>query len=259
MALDEALMRRASREPETTPWVLRFYRWSPPCLSLGRHQCLSRDPNARLEEPIIRYQCLCAEKGIDLVRRATGGRAILHYHELTYSLVVPEAGVDVVASYRALSEGLRLGLRRLGLEAEFGHAQGKALASRENCFSISARADLLVDGVKVVGSAQMRTAHALLQHGSIPVDRDAELERLIYGVEDPAQAAPSLRELLGRVVGMEEMEEALLAGFTETWGVAPAESSPTPDELLDTHRLMKLKYARDAWTWRGDAEAAAEG
>lgn len=251
MAVDEVLLRRTHERPEAAGTTLRFYQWTPPCLSLGRHQWVGRGTEG-VPEPLARLRSLCRELGLGLVRRPTGGRAILHHRELTYSIVMPDTGSDVVESYKALSEGLRLGLRRLGLEAEFGRARGAALASRENCFSISARADLLVAGTKVVGSAQMRTSQALLQHGSLPLERDRELEALLYGADDPGHALPAISHLARRSVSSTELEAALLAGFEEAWGVPWEEIPLTPDEASAANRLAATKYASDTWTMRGE-------
>jgi lipoate-protein ligase A len=172
MAVDEALLLCA---PETSAPVLRFYSWNPLCLSLGRFQ---------------KWQFEDAEPlPFDVVRRPTGGRAVWHQYEVTYSIVLHEGllpceASSVVGSYRWLSEGFLRGLQALGVRAEIASGAERTgvkpiakepstrLAAETNCFDAATRADFVVDGRKLLGAAQCRHGGALLQHGSLLLDID---------------------------------------------------------------------------------------
>ena len=159
MALDEELLDAVAAG--TSPPTLRFYGWSPPCLSLGYFQ----------PAELVDLEA-CGRFHVDLVRRPTGGRAILHDRELTYSLSLPLAALGeeqgVVASYRRLSLALVAGLRQAGYPVQ---AQPQAVDHRREpspaCFDRPAQHEVLLGGRKVVGSAQVRRGGALLQHGSV--------------------------------------------------------------------------------------------
>lgn len=177
MACDAWLLQRAvagCREP-----VLRFYRWSRPTLSLGYHQ--------RLLEP--HWPALAAAGLIDLVRRPTGGRAVLHAGSLTYALIWPAAPRDRIAAYRRACGWLQAGFAGLGLPLQFGSRAGRGQPS--NCFALGTSADLChANGVKRVGSAQLWRRGQLLQHGSVLVAPPAALWQQVF-----ARAAPALPAL----------------------------------------------------------------
>ena len=251
MALDEALWRLSPRP------VLRLYRWALPTLSLGRHQRLS----APILEALERER---EEEEIALVRRPTGGRAVLHdpIHELTYSVVHPSAGMGtVLESHKKIHEALALGLRRLGLEAEL--APGRRDRTGVACFAAPSRTELMVKDRKVAGSAQVRDGHALLEHGSLPLRLDpARLARLLgdEGLQTMlAREAAGLWEFLPGLKLM-ELEAAVIAGFAERFKVAFLEDRPTPEELALAEELTE-KYESPKWTLHGrwSMKAAAAG
>jgi lipoate-protein ligase A len=185
--------------------VLRFYTWDPPALSLGRFQ----------GEEGLNLKAL-ERRGWDLVRRPTGGRAVLHQHELTYSLILPPDivdGVGVRTSYTVLTALLNSGLRRLLPSAEPVTGPACNARTREpNCFALVSECDTLVPGGKLVGSAQARHRGALLQHGSILLDADREAWADILG---SAGRLVTLRDLLGRTPEVQEVAQAIRDGFTE--------------------------------------------
>lgn len=202
MALDVALLDAAAREEQ--PPTLRFYSWQPPCVSLGRFQALEA----------IRTEYL-ALRGWDLVRRPTGGRAVLHHLELTYSIVLPPSvvgGVGVRSSYALLVECLNRGLATLLPHAAPPTAPAcNARTSREaNCFALAGECDTLVAEGKLVGSAQVRKGGALLQHGSILLDAEPEAWAALFGT---AGRLVTLRRLLGKTPQPERVAEAVMAGF----------------------------------------------
>lgn len=247
MACDEALLW-AHAQGQSPPTV-RFYRWQPPCLSLGYAQSFSRSVRADV----------CARLGIDIVRRLTGGRAILHDAELTYSVVVREellgVGPGILPAYRHLSQGLLLGLRRLGVEASLvgraREAARRAGAADPACFAAAAACDLVVGQVKLVGSAQARKWGAILQHGSLLLRPDRT--RLDAVLQRPpgagGEAWTSLSEL-GVTCSWEELTAALAAGFAEALNVSFEPAPCSPAEQAHTEALATQKYATRAWRER---------
>lgn len=247
MALDEAL---AASVRAGGPPALRFYRWSPPCLSLGRNQPADGYDRAALRA-----------RGIDVVRRPTGGRAVLHHRELTYSVAVRDGALGAPRdAYRAVNRALVAGLARLGVAAELhagsgGRAPSPSLAP---CFEKPVEGEVTAGGGKLVGSAQRRWDGVLLQHGSIPLEDDqaALAELLAEPWRAPAgAAAASLSGLLGRVPGWEELTSALAEGWRESLGVELAEAAPTPAERRRAEAL-RARYADAAWTWHASAPLA---
>ncbi len=203
MARDVALLDAAAREEIDS--TLRFYAWLPPAVSLGRFQ----------KADGINLEAL-HRKGWDLVRRPTGGRAVLHQHEVTYSIILPPSVVGnagVRTSHAVLTELLNAGLRRLLPETSelIPPPNCDARASRTpNCFALTSECDSVTDAGKLVGSAQARHEGALLQHGSILLDADREAWTEIFG---ECGCLVTLRELLGRVVEPSEVHRALLEEF----------------------------------------------
>jgi lipoate-protein ligase A len=220
MAIDEALLEAVIRRE--SPPVLRLYAWSPPCLSLGHAQPLG----------VVDQQAVAA-LGWDLVRRPTGGKAILHTDELTYSVVGraddPRLEGGVLASYRRLSAGLLRGLGSLGLAPPDLQLSGEAATGDPDnpvCFEVPSPYELTWRGRKLCGSAQLRRRGGVLQHGSLPLTGD--LGRICAGLElpDREQARRSVRDravtleqALGRPIGWEEAAAALAQGFRATFGL----------------------------------------
>lgn len=206
MALDDAILDavRAGESPST----LRFYRWDRPTLSLGYAQSLDG-----LDLGALR------DAGAALVRRPTGGRAVLHPGgdaELTYSLAATGLPDGVTASYRLIADALVAGLAAFGLAAAVAPAATRPGRSPA-CFASGTRADLVVGARKIVGSAQVRRAGAVLQHGTIYLRRPTELAvRLLPDERDVADLA----SLAGREPAWHEVRDALAAGVLAAFGVA---------------------------------------
>jgi lipoate-protein ligase A len=255
MAVDEAILD--AHLQGVCPPTLRVYRWSPPALSLGYFQ----DLEAEIE--IKR----CSELGMDIVRRLTGGRAVLHHDELTYSVVASEEyGLpkSLAESYRFLNEGLRAAYGILGLDiccAESERRPSLSACFSTACFSSAGLADLTYQGRKLCGSAQFRKGSALLQHGSLPISLDA---RSFFSVlkfassamreralADFAEKAASLSDILGRRIGWQELKEALFRGFQTSLGIELHEEPLTPGELDLSQRLAREKYRGLDWNHDG--------
>jgi len=211
MAIDEALLRL--HVPGESRPTLRFYRWSPAAVSLGYFQ---------KRHAIDLYAC--RKLGLEVVRRTTGGGAVLHQNDLTYS-VVADSGQGIPSSldaaYRLLCKGLLAGFRRLGFEAEIGREETASPPS-DICFVHAAIADIVYQGRKFVGSAQTWQGASLLQHGSIVLEPQEETWSVIIKTDsqDALRAQiksriTSLREILGRGTDLGELKGAIMAGLTE--------------------------------------------
>ena len=238
MALDEALMARARRSGET---VLRVYGWSTPTLSLGRNQ------RARG----IYRDDLLADRGIQVVRRPTGGRALLHHREVTYSVTAPcSAEEPLLAAYEQINALLMKALASLGVPVLAARPVARASGpTTAPCFAEPARGELELDGRKLVGSAQWRERDALLQHGSILLDDDqSSIAELMH---DPVRApAPAtLRDALGRAPVMREVADALFDVVRSSVDRSARPLEPDRELLEDSGRLA-AHYRDDAWTWR---------
>lgn len=253
MAVDEAI-HRACQSGTAMP-TLRFYQWRPACLSLGYFQDVEREVNL---ETLRR-------EGIDLVRRATGGKAVLHDDELTYSVVVSEKDLPgtVLETYHRISEALVEGLRTMGIPAtlaalEHGVTSRDPRFRQAACFSAPSWYEIVSDGRKVIGSAQNRKNGFILQHGSIPLTFDAaKVIRCVRTVspEHFARAeaflrrkAAGLSEVAGRPVGRDELENHLIEGFKTVlgWDLEPGALSSEEVALAD--KLEVEKYGDGRWT-----------
>jgi lipoate-protein ligase A len=253
MAIDEAILT-AVAEGRSRP-TLRFFAWEPPCLSIGYNQ-------AMMDEVDITR---CQQAGVDVVRRPTGGRAILHTDELTYSIVAPQgeprvAG-GVVESYRRLSAGLVRGLRFLGVDvvqAEAGHGQDADVSAA--CFDAPSAYEVTAGGKKLVGSAQVRRRGAVLQHGSLPLRGD--ITRICHYLVVPSEErreelrqelrarATSLELILGRVVPFAQVVEALVKGFSEGLNLHLEPRELSEHELALVQQFRREKYTAEAWNFR---------
>jgi lipoate-protein ligase A len=239
MALDEALMDRARRTGET---VLRVYAWSEPTLSLGRNQ---RALGAYRDHVL-------AERGIGVVRRPTGGRALLHHREITYSVTAPcEGSGALLTAYGRINALLTSALGALGVPVVVARPRTRALApSAAPCFAEPAFGELTLNGRKLVGSAQWRDRDALLQHGSILIDDDQSSIAGLMREPGPATPAPAtLRDAMGRAPVMAEVADAL-HDAVRTLADPDALPLEVDDELAQDAARIAAHSRDDAWTWR---------
>lgn len=239
MAVDEAL---AGSVADGGAPVLRFYRWEPACLSLGRNQ----PARGRYD-----LEALDAA-GIEVVRRPTGGRAVLHRRELTYSVAAPEGLLGGLReAYLAINRALVAGLRRLGVDARLQPAGGRApVPSLAPCFAEPVEGEVAAGGRKLLGSAQRRLGHVVLQHGSLPLHDDQSLVAAFVASSEPAMDAPpaTLAALLGREPAWEELTGALTGGWAEAFGARTCSSALTEVETARAREAAE-RYASPAWTW----------
>ncbi|TCS78226.1 lipoate--protein ligase family protein [Tepidibacillus fermentans] len=257
MALDEALLEWHSQGK--IPPTIRFYGWKPATLSIGYFQKIHKEINI---EKVKKY-------GLGLVRRLTGGRAVLHDQELTYSVIVsenyPDMPKSVTEAYRVISQGLLYGFQELGLNAYF--SVPKTEEEKENlknprssvCFDAPSWYELVLEGKKVAGSAQTRQKGVILQHGSILIDLDENKlfdlflypnervrERMQRGFKNKAV---TIQDVAKREVSLEEVRQAFKKGFERGFEIELEPYELTPQELDEVNHLAVTKYENDEWNF----------
>lgn len=246
MAVDEVLLGGVAAG--SAPPTLRFYQWAPACLSLGYFQTFDVVDLAG-----------CRRLGVDIVRRPTGGRAILHDRELTYSVALPlrmlgDEGA-VLPSYHRLSLALERGLNRLGVPVVLAPESAAQPVPDHGpvCFDRPSPHEILLDGRKLVGSAQVRRATAILQHGSILIE--PRIDRLVACLRLPDGPAGRFED---GVAGLAEVGDfgpasiatALADAFAEEFGAPLGLAELRPDERQAAEALVASKYQSTAWTER---------
>jgi len=223
MAIDAELLDRADG---TGASFLRLYRFDPPCLSLGRNE-----PAARYDHTEI------ARRGLDVVRRPTGGRAVWHEHEVTYAVAAPLAAFGSLRNaYYTVHERIAAALRSLGAGATLAPHQpppSGRVDQPASCFATPAGGEVLVAGRKLVGSAQVRKRSAFLQHGSILLDGSQEIVRVVSRQASPVSCETTLSGVLRRPVSFHEVADAIVAA----WG---ATKSPPPTSTALLSHLAPL-------------------
>jgi lipoate-protein ligase A len=234
MGLDEALLEGVASG--ALP-VLRFYGWSPPAVSVGYFQGLREEVDL---EAAKRF-------GFDLVRRISGGGAVLHKSELTYSIIMPLnhplAGNSLEESYRTLCAGLGEGLALLGIESAFSGIN-----------------DILAGGKKISGNAQTRRMGCLLQHGTVLLDNDVDMMFAVLKVpaekirgkliSEVKERVTNLASILGREIPFAEALTAFSGGFARALSLDYREDRPSPQEEDRARRLGTEKFSAEAWLFR---------
>lgn len=252
MAVDEAIMRAvgAGHQPPT----LRVYGWMPPALSIGYGQRVSEVD-----------QALVYAHGWDIVRRPTGGRAILHIDELTYSIALPAdhllAHGGVVESYQAISRALLHMLENLGGAARADPMLNNAPKSLTSvCFDTPSHYEITVNAKKLIGSAQVRRAGGVLQHGSLPLTGDIAriCDGLVYTGEAAREMARqqvreraiTLADAVGREITWLQAAEALISAATETFDIHLSAGVLSEQERQAADELEQKVYTTSEWTLR---------
>ena len=258
MAMDEALLDWHSEG--LIPPVIRFYEWKPATLSIGYFQSVQKEVNMESVEA----------QGLGFIRRPTGGRAVLHEHELTYSVVVsekyPDMPTTVTEAYRKISEGLLKGFQHLGLDAYFSvpgtEEELESLKKPKTavCFDTPSWYELVVAGRKVAGSAQTRQKGVILQHGSILLDLDIEKlintfrfsskeekERVQASV---SQKAVAINKLLQEEISIDMCKQAFKNGFEDALHIDLIEFRLTSEQESYVKKLVNERYGRKEWNFR---------
>ena len=248
MAADEALLDSFIQK-NSLP-TLRIYSWEPMCLSLGYFQNI----NSRNIEKL-------KENNIDLVRRPTGGRGVLHTDEITYSIIIdeeyPGISKNVTTSYKQLIKGIKFGLEYLGLTPLLMPLPQKSEKKAKNssvCFDSPSWYELLIEGKKVVGSAQMRRKGAILQHGSIKLKFDPGLVSSIFGTNKKQReylknAATGIFDL-DPTLKKEDCVNAILKGFEKAFEIQLVREGYNAFEKARTKELSKNKYSLNEWNFK---------
>lgn len=259
MAIDELLYEQARRGER--PPTLRFYGWEGDWVSFGYFQKLERALNLDVARRL----------GVRAVRRSTGGKAVVHSEDLTYSVVCGDApawglGFTLKESYRQISRALASGFLRLGLPVDAPAPVKKSAGRGESvftngmmpCFAALSDYEIAVGGKKLAGSAQRREGKAFLQHGSIPLTRrNRELaERVLLasqnkGAQRLRSRYATLEEALGEPAEWEKVLRALKGGFEETFGVRLMKEDSAA--IMERARPLTKKYADAGWNRRGSA------
>ncbi|MFC0853164.1 lipoate--protein ligase family protein [Halalkalibacter oceani] len=258
MALDEALLTWHSEG--RIPPTIRFYGWDPATLSIGYFQKVEKE--IHLDK--------VREYGLGFVRRPTGGRAVLHDQELTYSVIVSEEHPDMPATvteaYRVISQGILEGFTDVGLEAYFSIPRTEEeLSSLKNprsavCFDAPSWYELVVEGRKVAGSAQTRQKGVILQHGSIILDIDEDKlfdlfkypservrERMQRNFRNKAVAINALRS---EPLTMEEAKQAFRKGFEKGLNITLEPYTLSKEEDEEVRQIARNRYETDEWNFR---------
>ncbi|MGZ9235650.1 MAG: lipoate--protein ligase family protein [Anaerolineales bacterium] len=252
MAVDEAILEHIARRESVS--TLRLYAWDPACLSLGHAQPIADVDGARLKE-----------RGWEVVRRATGGRAILHTDELTYSVTGsaddPVLAGGVLESYNRLAQALLLAIKSVGVPVEMkeGKANGNSVPNPV-CFEVPSTYEITVNGKKLIGSAQARKKEGVLQHGSLPLTGD--LTRICQALtfenesarENAAQRllarATTVESALGRALSWEEGAQAFIHAFETQLGLCFERGKLSDSESKRVKELVEEKYGHPSWTER---------
>lgn len=254
MAVDESILEHIQRG-ESQP-TLRLYSWKPACLSLGHAQSFADVDMERVKA-----------NGWEVVRRLTGGRAILHTDELTYSVTgsteEPVLAGGILESYNRLAQALMFAMRELGLPVEMkedvGHASSMTSANPV-CFEVPSTYEITVNGKKLIGSAQARKKEGVLQHGSLPLTGDLTriCQALIF--KDEAAREVAAQRLLARATTVESIigvetdwetaAQAFVRGFEAQLGISFQRGEMSQSEFERAEELVNEKYANAVWTER---------
>jgi lipoate-protein ligase A len=260
MAIDEAILL-AVASGESLP-TIRFYGWQPATLSIGYFQKVQE-----INLHVLR------EEQTGFVRRLTGGRAVLHEHELTYSIIVPEdyPGIprQVTEAYRVLSEGLLIGYQALGLDAKMMQYQSEQDAQfamqsappSAACFDAPSWYEVVVDGRKVAGSAQIRKNNVLLQHGSILLEHDTDkLFRYLHAADQHMitqlknhfnEKSVTINDLLRfrnrKASSLQDIEPMFKQGLRKALAIDLQDGHLSDKENQLTVELIARKYGNEAW------------
>jgi len=233
MALDLALAESV-RNKISGP-VLRFYDWEQPTISLGYNQDVEQLDLAA-----------CRQAGVKVVRRPTGGRAVFHFNEFTYSVIAPQEdpllGGPVLDTYRTIAQALVAGLEHLGIESELQRSQSAGASVKDSplCFAAAGRYEITASGKKILGSAQRRIQGIILQQGSLLLAQDQNLAPFY---KQAAEAnATTAEELLGRKVTFEEASGHMLRGFQLGWGAEFTQVPANPGELKAAEKFLSQVY-----------------
>lgn len=253
MAIDEWLLIEHSKG-NIQP-TIRFYGWERPSLTVGHFQNVERTIDFH---GIQKHNC-------DFVRRLTGGSAVLHDDELTYSIIVTESHPKIPKSvndaYYVLAKGLLEGYRLLGVQADFAIPEKERLRERSAvCFEVPASYEMIVDGKKISGNAQTRKNGVLLQHGSIPMSFNSDMLFDLFKFSNDkirerqrtsfVKKATSINEIMQKEHTYNELKDAFLLGFKKSLQIDLQPLKLTEENWKEINELANKKYRTDEWNLR---------
>lgn len=258
MAIDEALL--LAHEAGATPPILRVYGWNAPTISLGYAQKTAQEVNLST----------CRQRGVGIIRRPTGGRAVLHDQEVTYSLILPTAlfpETDTLTEhYRRIGLALSAALQQLGLPVHLERGRRRQSAARlpasPACFSALARYEISVAGKKIVGSAQKRLRNSLLQHGSIPLELDrARLFQCLQTaaehqtdlIQEAYATMTAVNEVATSPISTSTIHRALQNELAAAFDIEFIHDTLQAAEQRLATELRNTKYATQSWNYTGAA------
>ena len=242
MAVDDYLFQSLGDKPKT---YLRFYRWEKPTVSLGYSQNIQKvvDVNS------------CQKLGIDIVRRMTGGKLVLHHKEVTYSLCSSDIKAFtsmLMDSYRIISQALMRGLEKMGLKPNLAETPPSSYKRGDlPCFSYPAQNEIEIKGKKIVGSAQKRAGSKFIQHGSIPLEEDEGLLESVTSLkgEKSEERKISLSEALGKKVSFDWAVEYLISGISDFFEIILIPKDFNAEEKEAILKIQKEQYENSEWTF----------
>ena len=242
MAVDDYMFQSLGEEATT---YLRFYRWNEPTVSIGYSQKAAKVVNLDF----------CRRNGIDIVRRITGGKLVLHHKEVTYSVCSSDTDIfsqKLMDSYKLISEALNCCLYRMGIESHLAKGTASEYArGAMPCFAQPARDEIEMDGKKIIGSAQKRTGKKFIQHGSIPLEKEAELliSASQSGQKEPIVKMTTLSEALGKKVDFDWAVEHFISGMSDYFRVRPTPRAFSTKELDAIQKIQIERYENPDWTY----------
>ncbi len=259
MALDEAISD--SVRDASSPPTIRVYGWNPSAVSLGYAQKLNEEVDPEI----------CGRYGIQIVRRQTGGRTVLHADELTYCVIAPEdhpaIGKSPYENYRRVSEALLGALKRIGVPGELSAGPDLTPEGFQGaCFSYAARFEVVVQHKKIVGSAQRRARGVVLQHGTLLLGPGHKKLSLLLPsthrkkseilMRELNEKTISVSEVLNRRVPLDELIPIVRSGFETTLGISTDDLPLSHEELTAANILVAEKYGTREWTTRSKSNHA---
>jgi len=242
MAVDDFLFENLGIKPKT---FIRFYTWKRPTVSLGYSQEIRRVLDLEF----------CRKNGIDIVRRSTGGKLVLHHKEVTYSICSSDSEVftsSLNESYKLVSEALINGLKEIGIPAYLANESHPSYSrSSLPCFSYPARNEIKVKGRKIVGSAQKRIGSRFIQHGSIPLERDDELLRSVSLLKKRNEKIRmmTVREAVHKRVDFSSVVKSLVYGIQDFFNVKLKKIEMTHEQKIMIESIQKKRHENEDWIY----------
>ncbi|MCD4782774.1 MAG: lipoate--protein ligase family protein [Candidatus Eremiobacteraeota bacterium] len=250
MAADEALLVELMKNPVSP--TLRFYQWEKPTLSLGYFQKINEVNIERIEA-----------KGYDIVRRPTGGRAVLHWEEVTFCLVIPAFKRGLWEIFKSIHEALESGLNMIGISARVLPVEkyGRGIRNRTSaCFASPSRYELMLNGKKIAGTAQKKVGDYMLAHGSIPIRPKFKYLFEILNFQNDEEREIAYKNAVAKMTSLygetgldylfEDICNALISGFEKSWGCNVYEDNFTSSEIKLIANLEEEKYNNPGWLFR---------